>query len=184
MWSRTIRRICLVAGFTLVFVVPIRAADANQPGSDDTSGVQAEFPHKNNLGLDFGAITSEDYYMFALTYSRRINANWRRGISLGYSFEDNISNFNNNLYDVLSIELHQRYQPSEWYHVDFGLAVFISGSVEGGSGAKFAGLYSGVGIGWKFLFIGCNVRAGLANGKRGSEFGVVLKPLMRLVFGL
>ncbi len=173
--------IFLVSCFFLLLSAGLCAHEESSRQMGDRSIEQSRMPKKNHLGLDMGVLTSQSYYMFAISYCRRVSKNSLRGGGIGFSWEDNFNSFNKNLYDVLWVEVFQRYQPRVFYHVDFGATAFASTPMEGGSGAWFAGGYMGAVIGWRLIFVGCNFRVGVATDDDSSDFGIVWRPHMRFI---
>lgn len=128
----------------------------------------------NQLGIDISPLIA-----LSLSYARKIKANKLYGFAVGFAWEENANTFNKNIWNVLHGELFVRFQPSNSFHFDFGVtALGFSPHDDDDRRGFFFGGYGELMIGYRYVFFAPRARIGIADDYRGSEFGMILSPLV------
>lgn len=141
------------------------------PGTRDSK-------RNNQLALDVGRV-----YAFSLSYARRIrDTNLLFGFGVGGAWEENSHTFSKNIWNVLHAELFARYQHFDFFHLDLGATLLgFSPHDDDERRGDFIGGYVAAMFGYRYVFGGLNVRFGEAEDYRGSESGIILSPVLRIV---
>lgn len=158
-------------------VLPFTSLSAQVPSSVDSSHQLENSTPRNQIALDAGVLLA-----FSPSYVRRLNnRELDVGVGLGFAWELNLNTFNANIWNALFLAGFVRYQVAPVLHFDLGATVLMYDSADDGGGfaETFLGLHSAVMVGYRFVFIGTNVRCGWLS--EGSEFGGIISPQVRIV---
>ena len=150
--------------------------------SQDNDTIRFYTFKKNQIGIDIGG-----YYDFSLNYSRRIvNSNFSVGGGFGFAFELNDHSFDRNIWEAGHIIIFARYQYSDFVQIDAGptfLGYLYADDCNECSGS-FVGFQTSASFGYKFVFVGPNVRLGWADdNKHGTAFGIIWNLQLRIIVG-
>lgn len=129
---------------------------------------------RNQLALDAG-----NTYAFGVSYVRRIQSSpFLFGGRLGFAWELNDHSFTRQVWNVIHIEAFGRIQPVPWFHGDLGVSLATTSPADDTSEKRsFYGLYAAAMIGYRFIFIGPQIRVGVLD----SDFGRITNLAVRAV---
>lgn len=161
--------------FVALFMLLMAPAGQSRPSPEKPNRPTKTF---SQLSLDFGPLHG------ALTYVGSVSeGGMGLGLGAGFSWEDVGLATDKKIWDVLHGELFLRAHPKSWLFVDIGATVMRYSPVDDtDQRGTFFGGYLAPMIGWKRFAIGTHAAMGMASDSKGSDFIIVLRPIMlRLV---
>ena len=171
----TVKKILNSTLFVVLFIVLVTPAGQSRPSPEKPNRSKKTF---SQLSLDFGPLHG------ALSYAGSVSeGGLGLGLGAGFSWEDVGLATEKNIWDVLHGELFLRAHPRSWLYMDLGATVMrYAPSDDSSERGTFFGGYLAPMIGWKWFLIGTHAAMGVASDPEGSDFVVVLRPVvLRLV---
>jgi len=166
-YNRLRFRLVLICAIALIVSKPLFA----QTPKSEADRVASQ------LSLDIGPIAGTISYAW-LVPERGVGY----GIGGGFSWEDISLVTDKNIWDVLHGEFFVRYRTSSAFFVDVGATYMryapFDDTDERGS---FFGMYVAPMFGYRWIFLGAQTAAGFASDFKGTEFGVAVRPALRLM---
>ncbi len=161
----------------ILHLFPFSRVLARQTGGD---AVAANLPSQNQVNVDGGVLLA-----FSLAYTHRVGSTpLGVGGGVGFAWELNTKSFDRNIWNAVHAEVFLRFQPVPAFQVDVGPTLMTYNWADDCSecAGTFFGGHFAVMFGYRYLFVGANIRLGqVTDDRSGSAFGSILSPQLRIV---